>query len=148
MKIAAITRDGVIGVDAYTRHGVFVTLHQVDVAFEDGGFLRIPSGFVFDGASIPPPARSLIQSLTLAGSVAFLLHDYAYADGADWIIPSGSRITISRQRADWIALALCTWLGLDVDDQLEIYYALRIGGSSSYRKLPVIRTLAQVSQGV
>ena len=144
MKIAAITRDGVIGVDAYTRQGVFVTLHPVDVAFEDGGFLRIPAGFAFDGASIPPAARSLIGSLTTAGSVAFALHDYAYRDGAVWITPAGLRLTISRQRADWIALALCTWLELDVDDQLEIYAALRVGGGSSYRKLPVTRTLAQV----
>ena len=143
MRIAAITRDGVIGVDAYTRHGVFVTRDQVDVVFEDGGFLRIPPGFVFDGASIPPAARSLIGSLTPAGSVAFVLHDYAYADGAVWITPSGSMISISRQRADWIALALCTWLELDVDDQLEIYAALRVGGSSSYRKLPVLLTVAE-----
>ena len=89
MQISAITRSGVIGVDAYTREGLFVTRHAVDVAFEDGGFLRVPAGFAFDGASIPARARSLIQSLSTAASVAFLLHDYAYAQGAVWITPSG-----------------------------------------------------------
>lgn len=143
MKIEAITRDGVIGVDAYTRQCAFISLHRVDVAFDDGGFMRIPAGFVFDGASIPPLARSLIPSLSTAGSVSFLCHDYAYAAGSHFIAPNGNHISISRQRADWIALALCEWLGLRCEDSLKIYSALRIGGAGSYRRLPVERTLWQ-----
>lgn len=144
MKITSITRGGVIGVDAYTRDGVFQSLHPVDVAFDGGGFMRIPAGFWFNGASIPPRARSIIQSLTIAGYIGYVVHDYPYAIGATWITPSGARIGISRRRADWIALALSTWLGLAVDDQLQIYAALRALGGASYRRLPVTRTREQL----
>ena len=143
MKISAVTRGGVIVTAAHVLIGCFVSLERVDVAFEDGAFLRIPPGFVFDGASIPPLVRSLVPSLSTAGSVAFLIHDYAYAQGAQWITPSGARMSISRQRADWIALALCVWLELAEFDALKIYAALRVGGSSSYRRLPVARTVEQ-----
>lgn len=133
VRIVAISRGGVIGVDADVTRGIFVTRHAVDVAFEDGAFLRVPPGFVFDGASIPARARFVIQSLTTAASVAFVLHDYAYRRGATWITDAGKVSEISRRRADWMALALTTWLGLAVDDQLEIFAGLRVGGASSYR---------------
>ena len=138
MKITAISRNGVIGVDADTRAGTLELLHAVDVAFEDGAFVRVPPGFVFDGASIPPRARSIIQSLTTAGSVLFALHDYGYRRGAHWTTPLGLVVPISRQRADWMALALCTWLDLACDDSLQIYSALRVGGEASYRQRDVL----------
>jgi hypothetical protein len=143
MRIAGVTHDGMIGVDAYTKQGAFVTQHDVDVAFDDGSFLRVPRGFVFDGASIPPRARSVIQSLTVAGNVLFCVHDYAYSKDAAWITPEGELVDISRERADLIALALCEWLRLDRDDQLEIYEALRLVGEFAFHKLPVGRTLAE-----
>ena len=132
-----------IRVDAHTRAGVFVLLDRLDVAFEGGGFFRIPAGFPFDGASIPPRARSVIQSLTTAGSVAFCLHDAAYASGATWITPSGKRIGVSRARGDRMAAALCEFLGLSRDDAFEIYAALRIGGAGSYRQRAITQTLGE-----
>lgn len=143
MKIAAISRGGVLRVDAHTRAGVFVLLEQVDVAFEGGGFFRIPRGFPFDGASIPPRARSLIQSLTTAGSVLYVVHDAAYATGATWITPSGARIGISRKRADMMAQAVARFLGLAGDDDFEVYAALRIGGGGSYRQRAITQTLEE-----
>lgn len=131
MKIAAVSP---IEVTAYPRRGLFTLLRRVDVAFDDGAFLRIPKGFIFDGASIPPAARSFIQTLSTAGSVAFVIHDYAYSIGARYIAPNGVYVPISRQRADWIALALCDWLGLSCEDACKIYAGLRIGGESHFRK--------------
>ena len=143
MKIAAISRDGVIRVDAHARAGCFVLLDQLDVAFEGGGFFRIPAGFPFDGASIPPRFRSIIQSLTIAGSVLFVVHDAAYAAGASWITPRGARIGISRARADKMAEAVCAYLGLAIDDCVEIYAALRIGGAGSFRRRAISQTFAE-----
>ena len=143
MKIAAISRGGVLRVDAHTRAGVFVLLEQVDVAFEGGGFFRIPRGFPFDGASIPPRARSVIQSLTTAGSVLYVVHDAAYCTGATWISPKGHRRAVSRALADRMTLALARFLGLAADDRLEVYAALRLGGGGSYQQRAITQTLGE-----
>lgn len=143
MKISAISRGGVVRVDAHTRDGVFVLLDPVDVAFAGGGFFRIPTGFPFDGASIPARARSIIQSLTTAGSVLFVVHDAAYSIGATWTTPSGARIGVSRARADKMAAAVCEYLGLSPDDAFEIYAALRIGAGGSYRQRAISQTVEE-----
>lgn len=135
MKIVTMTRAGVIRVDAHVRHGYFVTTENVDVVFDRGGFLRIPARTIFDGASIPPRARSIIQSLTTPASLAFLVHDWAYRKDALWISPKGHQRRISRALADRMAWAVCRYVGLATDDCIEVYVALRLGGRGSFHKL-------------
>jgi len=141
VRISAISNSGVIGVEAHVRLGAFVTQHPVDVAFAGGGFFRIPAGFPFDGASIPPRARSVIQSLTTAGSVLFVVHDAAYALGATWTSPKGHRRPVTRSLADKMAWAVSRYLRLSADDCIEIYAALRLGARGSFHKRAITQTL-------
>lgn len=143
MKILSVTHDGEFEVDVYPREGAFVTREPVEIAFDDGAWLKIPVGFPFDGASIPPWARSLIQTLSTAGSVLFVAHDYAYAKGAGWIDPDGTYREISRWESDQIAKGLCEWLELSTGDTWRIYLALRLFGGSSFQKRPVEWSLEQ-----
>lgn len=142
MRIVAVSRGGRLAVDSFLRRGFWELLEPADFAFDGGGFVRIPRGFPFDGASIPPRFRSLIQSLTNVGHVGFALHDYGYATGASWITPKGIRIGISRQRADRMAWALCNYLGMTEIDAAEVYAALRLGGGGSYHHRPASESAA------
>lgn len=147
VTLSRVSRDGVVLVDAYTRQGAFVLRDPVDYGFGDGSFVRVPAGFAFDGASIPPSARSLVRSLTTAGNVLFGLHDCAYSVGSRRVLPTGAEVEISRAEADWMALSLCEWLGMSQWDCLKVYAALDAFGGFAFHKLPITRTIDQVGKG-
>lgn len=141
MKILGVSNHGVIKVAACVREGVFITISPVEFAFDDGCYMKVPRGFIFDGASIPPEARSFFPHLTPAAHALFLGHDYPYAKGATWINEVGERVSFTRDRADDIAVAICGYLGLDAYEQFMIHGALRVFGEPNFQRFPVDRTI-------
>ena len=89
----------------------------------DGLCVKIPDGFITDGASIPRPFRSIIASWGDHANAA-VVHDYV------------SRYKIrSRRECDKIFLEAMTELGVNKIKKYTMYYSVRLFGWISWGKI-------------
>lgn len=95
-------------------------------------YLRLPivgdkiinKGFVFDFASIPFIFRALFSPATGKYREPACVHDYLYRTGI-----------VSREDSDNIFLELMKYCGVSYLKRYAIYWAVRVGGSSSYGRV-------------
>jgi len=87
----------------------------------------VPAGFITDGASAPGIAWSLCPPMGFAGASAAVLHDWHYS------LDSG-RNNITRSKADKIFYETMRSCGVGWSRANAIYYAVRAGGSGSFKK--------------
>lgn len=88
----------------------------------------VPAGFVTDGASAPNIAASVCPPMGFAGASAAVLHDWYYSKD------SGIS-NISRKQADKIFYDTMRAAGVSWGRAQAIYWAVRAGGSSSFKKM-------------
>jgi len=89
--------------------------------------ITIPEGFVTDGASAPNVAASIAPPMGFAGAAAAVLHDWFYS------LDSG-KSNISRKEADKIFYETMRSCGVGYFRAKAIYWAVRAGGSFSFKK--------------
>lgn len=89
----------------------------------------IPAGTAWDYASVPRPAR-LIMETTDLGCVASAAHDYLYRRGGV-IVP---HIQYTRGQADKLFLRLMAWERVPWFRRYPAYYAVRVGGRGAWRE--------------
>ena len=88
-------------------------------------WITVPKGFVFDFASIPKLAWSIVGApATGLHRFAAVVHDYIY-----------STQKYSREICDKIFLEAMTVSGVVYWKRKTMYYAVRIGGSRAYNEL-------------
>lgn len=102
-------------------------------------YFELPTGMVFDGASVPNQLWPILDATALDLIVPGGFHDGAYRD--DVVIldprdgnPRGRKGVDMREDADKILSKLCQYWGCDWDDTKKIYYGVRFGGRWSYQK--------------
>jgi hypothetical protein len=93
------------------------------------GVIKVPKGFVGDGASIPRPFWSIFSPFNGDYFEAALVHDYLYSKASDVDYP-----TINRAEADEIFKEAMYNLGVGWLSRGTIYSAVRLGGWASYKK--------------
>lgn len=94
----------------------------------DGQTYLIPSGFLFDYASIPQAAQSVVPKMG-PWNLAAALHDYLYR--SNWF-GNGSMAEVARKRCDLLLLEVMEECKVDALTRDTIYDAVRVGGGSSY----------------
>lgn len=144
MRFGEVEHVSWIKLEAYPDDGLFRTAIATQYAFKSGAHFTVPSGFVFDGASIPAVGFLFVRSAARAvRSLAFgLAHDYAYRIDATWSDGS-QKLEFTRPRADRVAAAVAEWAGITASDAEEIRLALRLGAGPSWRRMPVAATREQ-----
>lgn len=88
----------------------------------------IPAGTVWDYASVPRPAR-LIMETTDLGCVSSAAHDYLYRRGG----VVSPHIRYSRGAADKLFKELMHWEGVPFLRRWPAYLAVRVGGWAAWR---------------
>jgi len=97
----------------------------IDFVLPDGVIVRVPSGFEWDGASIPFLARWLIGRPMGDYSLAALLHDWFYSSKI-----LGSK---GRKKADELFLLAMNCLDISWWKRKAMYQGVRIGGFKPYK---------------
>ena len=122
------------------RHAL-VTVVDEQVVWKDperGIWFEIPTGFTFDGASVPKPLWPLLDANWIDLLIPGLVHDYCYRSDAKAIsVPSGELRAIERDEADEVIRDVAAYLGVNEADQDRIFFAVRVGGWASFRKKKV-----------
>lgn len=85
--------------------------------------IKIPAGFVFDGASIPRLLRWLFSRVGAPHQVAALLHDWMYSEQL-----------VSRRHADRMYFRVCKKMGVGTGAAAAMYLALILFGSAAWAK--------------
>jgi hypothetical protein len=100
-------------------------LFALDAPFEYVGsvIIRVPEGFVTDGASVPRLFWSLLGPFGSYFSAA-IIHDFLYSEH-NRIFP--------RQECDWIFLEAMAASGVGWLTRRTIYRAVRLGGASRFK---------------
>jgi hypothetical protein len=93
-----------------------------------GDVYLIPRGFVFDYASIPQAAQSVIPKMG-PWNPAAALHDFLYRSN---FFGNGSMKEIARKRCDLLLHEVMEEFQVAELTQDTIYEAVRLGGGSSY----------------
>lgn len=97
----------------------------------------IPAGTAWDYASVPRPARLLMETTDL-GCVSSAAHDYLYRRCG----VVGPHIRYTRAQADKLFLRLMAWEGVPWFRRYPAYYAVRVGGRGAWRDLTPKRKAA------
>lgn len=87
------------------------------------GRVKVESGFIFDFASIPKIFRIFFSPATGLYRLPAMVHDYLYRTGI-----------CTRLEADDIFLELMGLAGVSYIKRYSIYWAVRVGGTSSYKE--------------
>ena len=85
--------------------------------------MKIPAGFITDGASVPRVFRWLFSRVGSAHQVAALLHDYLYSEQL-----------LSRRHADRMYFKVCKHMGVGTPAAVAMYGALILFGSAAWSK--------------
>ena len=93
------------------------------------GVIKVPSGFISDGASVPRPFWTIFSPFNGDYFEAALVHDFLYSKISDIDHP-----TITRPEADEIFKEAMFNLGVGWLSRGAIYSAVRLGGWMSYKK--------------
>ena len=106
-------------------------------------YFELPTGMVFDGASVPNLVWPILDATALDLLVPGGFHDGAYRDDVVIIDPRDGSLRERegvgmREDADKVLSKLCQYWGCDWDDTKKIYYGVRIGGGRAYQKKPLL----------
>ena len=96
----------------------------------DGVWIRFPSGFVFDFASVPRPFHPFLNPTGLL-LIASIPHDFIYRHGY-LETTSGTRVRYNRKQADLLLKAITVHETHVRTGSIIAYEAVRIGGSGSW----------------
>ena len=100
-------------------------------------WIKVPTGFITDGASVPKPFWSLFPPLGNYGQAA-ILHDYlrdvglAYHDGEEWIGNKYKEFTVSVKESDYIFLEAMKVLGVGWIKRTIMFLAVRAYAKFKY----------------
>jgi hypothetical protein len=103
-----------------------VILTEEFSARTDIGTIRVPKGFVSDGASVPRSVYSIIGHPFGKYLESAIIHDYLYRDETEF--------DASRAEADSIFLELMKAQGIGFSKRWAMYLAVRSGGWLSFKK--------------
>jgi len=81
----------------YPRH--WITLVDLEVTLSDESIIKIPKGFIWDGASIPKWLWWLFPKVKL-NSIVFCIHDFLYIDKKNQLEKFKFHIFEARKFAD------------------------------------------------
>jgi hypothetical protein len=91
------------------------------------GYIVIPAGFIFDGASIPKSLRPIIGSeVDDRFLIAGLVHD--------WVYDKRCMLPLSREECDVLFLVLLLEYGTDPTLAHMMYWAVNLFGNQFYRR--------------
>jgi hypothetical protein len=93
------------------------------------GLVKVPKGFISDGASVPRPFWSIFSPFNGDYFEAALIHDYLYSKISSLCFPD-----LSRENADQIFMDAMYDLGVGWFSRHAIHRAVRLGGWLSYKK--------------
>jgi hypothetical protein len=103
----------------------------------NGEQLIVPAGTLSDGSSVPGILWGGLDADPADLLLPGFAHDFAYRRGARWRLPGGGTREIDRYEADLLHIAVSRLLRVKKSDQAKIFYALRLGGGSSFQKRDV-----------
>ncbi len=92
------------------------------------GVIKVPKGFISDGASIPRPFWTIFSPFNGDYFEAALVHDFLYSRASDY-----DYSFITRAEADEIFKEAMFNLGVGWFTRGTIYSAVRLGGWASYK---------------
>lgn len=105
---------------------------------DKGIWFEVPTGFIFDGASVPNLLYPVLSATPLDLIIPGTCHDYLYRKDAKVIeVPSGKLRSVDREEADDVLKDVCKYVGVDKDDREKIFFGVRVGGWASFRKKKV-----------
>lgn len=93
------------------------------------GVIKVPKGFLSDGASVPRPFWAIFSPFNGDYFEAALIHDYLYSKASDFDHPM-----LTRPEADEIFKEAMYNLGVGWLTRGTIYTAVRLGGWASYKR--------------
>lgn len=109
-------------------HPLYETTAVIDFVLESGSVVRVPQGFLWDGASIPKSVQWLIGKPMGRYALSALLHDWLYASRILGDTKAG------RRAADKIFNRTLAQQNISSWRRIAMYRAVRLGGSYAYHK--------------
>jgi hypothetical protein len=119
---------------------LYETTAIIDFVLPSGIIVRIPSGFEWDGASIPKFAQWIIGKPMGKYALAALLHDWFYSS-----LVLGSK---GRKEADEYFLMAMECLNIAWWRRKSMYRAVRFGGGGPYKNKANITHCKEIFSGV
>lgn len=100
---------------------LFILQEDYEFIFGNSLIINIPSGFIFDYASVPSALHSVVKSISSKSCIAALIHDYLYCTKM-----------FSREICDKIFFEALKVNGQSVWKCYAMYYAVKLFGKTHY----------------